>query len=79
MGWSQFRLNGEFSSIFPKQVRCQLNSILGLAGGSRGFNRVPRALLVIMDWSMAQNKLPGPSFKHFGTKSCQFDVNSMLF
>ena len=33
---------------------------MGLAGGSRCFNRVPRALLVMMDWSTAKNKPSGP-------------------
>ena len=45
---------------------------MGLAGGSRCFNRVPRALLVILVWSTAEDKPPGPMSDHFWTKDVLF-------
>ena len=44
---------------------------MGLPGGSRCFNRVPRALLVIMDWSTAKHKPSGSISNRFGMKKCQ--------
>ena len=46
------------------RFRCQFGSISGLAGGSRCFHRVPRALLVIMGWSTAKNEPSGPISDH---------------
>ena len=41
------------------KIRCQFGPLLGLPGGSRCFTRVPRALLVIINWSTAPNKHTG--------------------
>ena len=41
--------------IFHTHSGCQFGPLLGLPGGSRCFNRVPRALLVIINWSTAPN------------------------
>ena len=64
--------------ILNKNIWCQFGSLLGLAGGSRYVNRVPCALLVIMDWSMAKNKPPGAISERFWTKICYLYVIYML-
>ena len=47
---------------------------MGLAGGSRCFNRVPSALLVRMDWSTAKNKPSGRISDHVWTNICYVHV-----
>ena len=56
--------------------------MLGLAGGSRCLNRVPRALLVRMDGSTAKNKPSGPSSDPLWRKiyaSCVISMFMFMF
>ena len=64
--------------LFSKNTRCQVGPLLGLAGVSRYFNRVPRALLVIMDWSTAKNKPSGAISDRFWTNICYLYVIYVL-
>ena len=72
-----FSLQGSvvhLSNIFA----CHFGPILTLAGGSRCFNRVPRALLSIFDWATAKSKAIEPISDQFGDEKCEFDVILLL-
>ena len=60
--------------LFFKEVWCQFWFLLDLAGVSRYFNGVLRALFVIMDWSTAKHKPSGSISDRFWSNRCYLNV-----
>ena len=57
-----------FCCFLVFRFRALFGPVLGLPGGSRCLNRVPRFSLVIFVWLTAESKPLGTISDHFGTK-----------